>query len=66
MDKATSRFRIWMMFTTMGLAVLGSIVAIKAGKKDRAAHVNSLPQQNRARHAKVKEREEAKKLKDKK
>ena len=56
MDKATSRFRIGLMFSVMGLAVLGSIGAVMAGKRDRAAHVNSLPQRNRERHAKAQQR----------
>lgn len=54
MDKAASRFRIGLMFTVMGVAVLGSIVAIRSGKKDRAAHINTLPQRNKERHARVK------------
>lgn len=54
MEKATSRFRIGLMFTMMGLTVVGSVIAISLGKKDRAARVNSLPQRNRERHAKVK------------
>lgn len=45
-----------MMFSMMSLAVLGSIMAVKAGKKDRAAHVNSLAQRNRERHAKSQEK----------
>lgn len=53
MDRATSRFRIGMMFSLIGLTVLGSVMAIRAGKRDRAAHINSLAQKNRERHAKL-------------
>ena len=59
MDKATSRFRIGMMFFMMGVTVAGSIVAIVLGKRDRAAHINSLPQRNRERHAKAKAKAES-------
>ena len=41
MDKATSRFRIGLMFSVMGLALLGSICAVVAGKRERAARVNA-------------------------
>jgi hypothetical protein len=53
MDKAMSKFRVGVMFGMMGIAVLGSVVAVFAGKRDRAAHVNSLAQRNRDRHANV-------------
>ena len=56
MERATSRFRIGLMFTMIGLTVVGSIFAVRAGKRDRAAHINSLAQRNRERHAKAKER----------
>lgn len=59
MDKAISRFRIGMMFVMMGVSVAGSIVAVMLGKRDRAAHINSLPQRNRERHAKAKTKAEA-------
>ena len=51
MEKAASRFRIGLMFGMMGMAVLGSIIAIISGKRDRAANVNTLTQKNQARHA---------------
>lgn len=53
MDTANSRFRIALMFTMMGLTVLGSIWAVAAGKRDKAAHVNSLAQRNKERRAKA-------------
>lgn len=48
-----------MMFVMMGVTVVGSIVAVVLGKRDRAAHINSLPQRNRERHAKAKAKAEA-------
>ena len=44
MDKATSRFRIGLMFGVMGLAILGSIAAIVSGKKERAEHIKTWSQ----------------------
>ena len=41
------------MFGMMGLALLGSVGAVVAGKRDRAARVNSLAQRNRDRHARA-------------
>lgn len=57
MDRATSRFRIGLMFGMMGLTLLGSVGAVIAGKRDRAARVNSLAQRNRERHAKAQEKD---------
>lgn len=51
MEKATSRFRIGLMFFMMGFCALGSVYAIIQGKRDKAAHI-SVAKMNRERHAK--------------
>ncbi len=61
MEKATSRFRIGLMFTMMGFCILGSAYAIMLGKRDKALHVNSVAQQNAERHARVRAKEQEKK-----
>lgn len=45
------------MFSVMGLTLLGSVGAVIAGKRDRAAQRNSLAQRNRERHAKAQEKD---------
>ena len=55
MDKANSRFRIALMVAMMLFCVAGSVYAISEGKKDAAAHIHSVQQQNRDRYARLKE-----------
>lgn len=58
MEKAASRLRIGMMFGVMAMGVVGSIIAVILGKRDRAAHVGTLRQKNKERHARAAERAE--------
>lgn len=60
MEKATSRFRIGLMFLMMGFSVVGSAYAVMLGKRDKAQHINSMAQQNAERHARAKASEEKK------
>ena len=37
LDRANSRFRIGLMFSMMGLATIGSIIAVRQGRRERQA-----------------------------
>ena len=54
MEKASSRFRIGMMFTMMGVTVIGSIVAISSGRKERAIHIDTLAKHNKEKAKNIK------------
>jgi len=56
LDKANSRFRIGIMVTMMVFCAAGSAVAISQGRRDAHAHVNTVYQQNRDRHARSQNR----------
>ena len=51
MEKANSRFRIMLMFGMMSFSILGSVVAIRAGRENVKAHKGSLYAKNHVRYA---------------
>jgi len=59
MDKATSRVRIGLMFGLMGAGVVGAIVTVIMGKRERAAVINKAELEKEGRYAKARQEQEA-------
>ena len=52
MEKANSRFRIFLMVFMMVFCLTGSLYSISQGKKAAKDHVNTIAQQNQERYRK--------------
>ena len=59
MDKATSRMRISLMVGLMGVGVVGSIMAVILGKRERAAVIEEAQKKNEERYARARQEQEA-------
>jgi len=59
MDKASSRFRVGLMLATMGLAALGSLIAVLRIKTGATTPVTPT-EKSRERHAKFKQQNDNK------